>query len=271
MSKYTDRNIGKDISGTEIFLPNIDDNYVKEIFSNILSGNTSFLFERITPDINLNFTDENNNSVTHLLLKADSKLITEETKISLLKFFLEHNAPLSTYNKEKLTPLHIAVLNNECKIVEFLMDKVNVNAYTNNNLNSLMLALRNNISVCPDLIIPDELNKDQKKDENKLRKLTADKLEEFLLSKPYFGYFKQIFEDFVNGQNYNKDKIDSIITKYLDIVGKKDNSVQNVVTEYNLEKFLDDIKDFDNINENSFDDKFDISYDINEDFDDPAP
>ena len=64
MSKYFDKNfnreIGRDISGTEIYQPNIDDAFINLIFSNINSGNIGYLYEKITPDIKLNFTDENN-------------------------------------------------------------------------------------------------------------------------------------------------------------------------------------------------------------------
>jgi hypothetical protein len=265
MSKYTDRNIGKDISGTEIFLPNIDDNYVKEIFSNILSGNTSYLFDKITPDINLNFTDENNNSVTHLLLKADSKLITEETKISLLKFFIEHDAPLNTYNREKLTPLHIAILNGESKVVNFLIDhKVNINAVTNNNLNSLFLALKNNIGMCPELIKPKELNKDEKKDENELKKeIIKDITNEFKNGNynQYFRtYLKQIFVDFVKGRNYSKASVDSIINKYQDLIKKSENSAQNIEIKFEseLNTSIEKLKNEFQINDSVFDDKLDF-------------
>jgi hypothetical protein len=252
MSKYFDKKFVQDISGTEKFLPNIDDDTVKLIFSNIISGNTTYLFDRITPDINLNFTDENNNSVVHVLLKADSKLITEETKIHLLKFFIEHNAPLNTYNNEKLTPLHIAILNSEYKIVEFLVDqKVNINAPTNNNLNPLFLALKNNIGVCPDLILPKELNKDEKKDDNELRNKIGEEILNFFKTNPnnYLQHIETIFKDFVNGKNYDYQNINNIVAKYKSALTKSENSSQNIHNIYGLESNVNTIKDeFKNIN-----------------------
>ena len=231
MSNYFDKNfnknISRDISGTEIFQSNVDDETIKSIFANI--ANTTYLFDKITPDINLNFTDENNNSVVHLLLKVDQKAVSEETKINLLKFFLEHKAPLNTYNKEKLTPLHIAILNGESKIVEFLIkQKVNINAPTNNNLNPLFLALKNNVKMCPDLIIPKDINKDEKKDENEFRnevskivlellndknKLYKDSANNDIKLNKYFDtYLKEVFKDFVEGKNYRSRFILSLIS-----------------------------------------------------------
>jgi ankyrin repeat protein len=254
MSKYFDKNftrdIGRNISGVEIFQPNIDEEFIKLIFANIISGNVSYLFEKISPDINLNFTDENNNSVVHLLLKADSKLITEETKINLLKFFINHNAPLNSYNREKLTPLHIAILNGDTEIVKFLIDhRVNLNAPTNNNLNPLFLALKNNVNMCPDLIMPKELNKDEKKDENELKKKIQEDIINLFINnytdpttgtitnyKQYLDiYLKKIFEDFIEGRNYSKESVDNIIKKYKESIKKSENSDQNIENKFNLE------------------------------------
>jgi hypothetical protein len=290
MSNYFDKNfnknISRDISGTEIFQSNVDDETIKSIFANI--ANTTYLFDKITPDINLNFTDENNNSVVHLLLKVDQKAVSEETKINLLKFFLEHNAPLNTYNKEKLTPLHIAILNGESQIVEFLLkQKVNINAPTNNNLNPLFLALKNNVKMCPDLIIPKDINKDEKKDENEFRNEVNKIVLELLFDKnktykdsddndiklnKYFEYLEEIFKDFIEGKNYNKENIDGIVNMYKESIKNSESSAQKLQNKYDLElfdKYVKDLKnEFKNISDSNLDEDEDFqSYDINVDID----
>jgi len=270
MSKYFDKNfskdIGRDMRGAEIFQPNIDDNTSNLILINIKSGDSiKVLFQLITPEIKLNFIDENNNSVVHLLLKTKN---TEETKISLLKFFLEHDAPLNTYNREKLTPLHIAILNGESKIVNFLIDhKVNINAITNNNLNSLFLALKNNVNVCPELITPKELNKDEKKDNNELFNLIKNEIVKGFQTNPTYNIFlnthlKQIFKDFIEGRNYEKSKIDGIINQYKNILKNPESSSDNIRNKYDseLSKYVESLKsEFKNIDDNS-------NFDENEDF-----
>jgi len=270
MSKYFDKNfsreIGKDISGTEIYQPNIDDAFINLIFSNITSGNIGYLYEKINSDIKLNFTDENNNSVVHILLNVDSKLLTEDIKLNILRFFINHNAPLNTYNNQKLTPLHIAILKGDAEIVKFLIDsRVNINATTNNNLTALFLALKNNINICPDLIIPRELNKDEKKDDNKLKKYLQTDIKNIFKNNPnynnYFSrYLKQIFIDFIKGRNYKKDIVNGIIKKYQNSLTKPDNSAQNIQNKFEseLNESIESLKNQFEINDQFFKEDFDF-------------
>jgi hypothetical protein len=79
MSKYFDKKFISDI-GYKIIKPSLDDEFKNFIFSNISSGNYNILFDKITSDVYLNFTDTDNNSVIHSLLMVDNKLISEDTK-----------------------------------------------------------------------------------------------------------------------------------------------------------------------------------------------
>jgi len=262
MSKYFDKNFSKDIrrdmSGAEIFQPNIDENTLNLILTNIKSGDgIKILFKLITPDIKLNFVDENNNSVVHLLLNTEN---TEETKINLLKFFIEHDAPLNTYNRDKLTPLHISILKGESKVVIFLIDhKVNINAVTNNNLNSLFLALKNNVKLCPELIIPKKITEDEKKDNNELFDLIKNMIVKGFQTNPTYNRFlnthlKKIFEDFIEGRNYDKSKIDGIIKQYKNIIKNPEHSSENIQNKNDneLSKYVENLKsEFKNIDDDS--------------------
>jgi ankyrin repeat protein len=141
--------------GQPTLKPTIDDETKNFILSNISSGNYTILFDKITPNINLTFNDNDNNSVVHILLNVDNKLIPEKTKVKLLQFFIRRGAPINTYNKNRLTPLHIAIKNGDSEIVQHLLKiGANPNAETYNKVTPIQLALKINTSVCRDNIIP---------------------------------------------------------------------------------------------------------------------
>jgi len=154
--------------GTKSYAPTISEELKSFIFSNI-GSNYQILYDKITPDIKLTFTDSDNNSVTHRLLMVDNKLVSEIAKIELLKFFISRGAPINTYNKDKLTPLHLAIINTNFEIVKILITYgSNVNAETKNKMLPVHLALQNKIEACEELVIPKEFFKDERKDKNEL-------------------------------------------------------------------------------------------------------
>ena len=172
MSKYLEKSTinysNFSNQGTKSYAPIISEELKSFIFSNI-STNYQILYDKITPDIKLTFTDSDNNSVTHKLLMVDDKLINELAKIELLKFFISRGAPINTYNKDKKTPLHIAIINGHFKIVKMLITYgANINAPTTNNMLPIHLALKGKIEACEELVIPKEFFKDDKKDKNEL-------------------------------------------------------------------------------------------------------
>jgi len=172
MSKYLEKSTinysNFSNQGTKSYAPIINEELKSFIFSNI-STNYQILYDKITPDIKLTFTDSDNNSVTHKLLMVDDKLINELAKIELLKFFISRGAPINTYNKDKKSPLHIAIINGNFKIGKMLITYgANINAPTTNNMLPIHLALKGKIEACEELVIPKEFFKDDKKDKNEL-------------------------------------------------------------------------------------------------------
>ena len=164
--------------GTKSYAPTISEELKSFIFSNI-GSNYQILYDKITPDVKLTFTDSDNNSVTHKLLTIDDRLVSEKEKIELLKFFISRGAPINTYNKLKLTPLHLSIINGNYEIVKFLIEYgANINAETTNKMLPIHLALKNKIEACEELIIPKEFFKDDKKDKNELTIAVIKKIKE---------------------------------------------------------------------------------------------
>jgi hypothetical protein len=234
MSKYIPKNVVSDI-GQKIIKPNIDEETKNFIFSNISSGNFKVLYDKITPDITLTFVDNDNNSVTHVLLNVNSKLIPQETKIKLLTFFIRHGAPLNTYNKQKLTPLHIAINNGDAIVVKFLIDNgANTNAETINKLLPIHLALMSKYIVCEKDVKPEVIGDIEKKDKNELDNALLDKMIE-LFDNKFYSLIDNIFKDHIKGFDVTKIT-DSIIREITNIQGNISSSKDEIMIRLDEKK-----------------------------------
>jgi hypothetical protein len=234
MSKYFPKNVVSDI-GQKIIKPNIDEETKNFIFSNISSGNFKVLYDKITPDITLTFVDNDNNSVTHVLLNVNSKLIPQETKIKLLTFFIRHGAPLNTYNKQKLTPLHIAINNGDANVVKFLIDNgANTNAETINKLLPIHLALMSKYIVCEKDVKPEVIGDIEKKDKNELDNALLDKMIE-LFDNKFYPLIDDIFKDHIKGSDVTKIT-DNIIKEVTNIQSNISSSKDDITTRLDEKK-----------------------------------
>jgi ankyrin repeat protein len=144
MSKYIDKNIGKGSLniGNKTILSNIGEELKNKIFANINSVSFPILYDLITPEVKLSFVDKDNNSVTHILLNVNNRTIPENTKLELLKYFIKRGAPINSYNKMKMTPLHLAIENGHHLIVKYLLalENININLINNDGQTALHIA-----------------------------------------------------------------------------------------------------------------------------------
>jgi hypothetical protein len=222
MSKYIkkfDNYPNKNITdiGKKTLYANVDEIKKNEIFANII-GSPLKLFDIITADIKLTFTDNDNNSVIHVLVNASDRQISEDTKLRLLEFFINRGAPVNSYNKLGFTPLHIAIGNSSIKVVEYLLKHgANSNAeVSRTKLLPLHLALKSSVGVCTDLIIPQQLAPDEKKDVDELRNAISNKIISTFDSR-FFELFCNIFDNYRDGYNEKRTK-EEFETEMLDII-----------------------------------------------------
>ena len=251
--------------GTKSYMPTISEELKSFIFSNI-GSNYQILYDKITSDVKLTFTDSENNSVTHKLLMIDNKLITEKEKIELLKFFISRGAPINTYNKEKLTPLHIAIINGNFDIVKMLITYgANVNAETTNKMLPIHLALKSKIEACEELVIPKEFFKDDRKDKNELAIAVIKRIKECFDPK-WIDIFNAFFvacgvkvpvneriAEIQNNIQSNSGEVNSMILKEInslienykralhDIYGDNDQIDTQCITDPNSEMYVNDL------------------------------
>jgi ankyrin repeat protein len=232
MSKYFDKKFISDI-GYKIIKPSLDDEFKNFIFSNISSGNYNILFDKITSDVYLNFTDTDNNSVIHSLLMVDNKLISEDTKKILIEFFIKRGAPINTYNKLKLTPLHIAINMGNNQIVDLLLKKgANPNAESMNKLTPLQLALRIKTNICTDLIIPKSIGEIEIKDKNELQNCINELIKNSF-NKEYFNKIKIIYDNYSNLINIKDSEQDKIKKEIISITTKSNYNEEEIRIQIN--------------------------------------
>jgi hypothetical protein len=244
MSKYLGNKPFPQNTYTEpslILKPTIDDATKSFIFSNINSGNYKILFEKITPDISLTFNDSDNNSVVHSLLKVDDKIVPENIKIKILQFFIRRGAPLNTFNKHKLSPLHIAINNGDSKIVTFLLENgSNPNAETLNKITPIQLALQINTSICKENIIPSFIGEIDIKDKNELKNEISKEIKRNFDNR-YFNLFNRIFQHYKSGFNFIKE--DDIYKEITLLTGdSKYNAAElKILIDEKIQKYIRDI------------------------------
>jgi hypothetical protein len=215
MSKYTDKNVFNKYStmGNTNLVPNIDTEFKNKIFALINTGDFGKLKDNLNESIKLTFSDQNNNSVVHLLLNVDNKIIPEETKLKMLKYFIKTGAPVNTYNKFKKTPLHIAIEKSHHLIVDFLIKNgSNPNATTLNNYTPIQLAIVPKIQGCLKNIFPEEMFPKASKDRDLIRVQLFDYIKKVLttdnpklINDSIIACIQKIFRDYLHVIDQTKE------------------------------------------------------------------
>jgi hypothetical protein len=129
MSKYQPKK-------SNIIIPeiNINQESKDKLFSLASSLNLSELEEFITTNsIPLNVKNNNNESIIHVILKAEST-IDEEELLRCIKFLISRDAPISSIDNSSLTPILLCINKNYNKIFEYLLDNgasLDINTYDN--------------------------------------------------------------------------------------------------------------------------------------------
>jgi hypothetical protein len=118
------------------FLPDIliNEDSKDKLFSYASSHNLPELENFITTNsISLEVKNNNNQSITHVLLLGEST-IDENELLRCIKFLVERGAPISIIDNSNLTPLFICIKKNYPKIFKYLLDKgasLDINTYDN--------------------------------------------------------------------------------------------------------------------------------------------
>jgi hypothetical protein len=129
MNKYYN-NTKKNIITT--FNIPINEESKDKLFSLATSLNLSELEEFITTNsISLHVKNNNNQSIIHVMLNAEST-INEEELLRCIKFLVERGAPISSIDNFNQTPIFICIKKNYSQIFKYLLDNnasLDINTY----------------------------------------------------------------------------------------------------------------------------------------------
>jgi len=116
----------------------INENYKEKIFSLASSHELAELEDFITTNsISLKIKNEDNETITHVLLKGENTT-PENELLRCIKFLVERGAPISSIDKDYLTPLFICIKKKYSEIFKYLLSQhANTDIKTYDNLNVL--------------------------------------------------------------------------------------------------------------------------------------
>jgi hypothetical protein len=194
MSKYQPKKV-------TTFLPDIpiNDESKDKLFSLASSHNLSELEEFITTDsISLNVKNNNNKSIMHVLLEAEST-IDEEELLRCIKFLVERGAPISSIDNDNLTPLFICIKKKYSEIFKFLLEKgASLDINTNDDL-----------TVLHALAKPEHITYDAKG----IQSIIPEKIPKITM-EGYEDVYKNIVDAIVKDSSNAKTIFDDIIKKF---------------------------------------------------------
>lgn len=133
--QYGDKTINEDII-KRVYLA-LNDNNLAEIKKTMLEQNTSFYLT----------SEETGESPMHIVIKSDN--LDADSKFELVNFLIENGSPITTYDKNNVTPLHLACKHQLYDVVRILLKNgANVNDVDNQNMSCLHYLCQGNVGNC---------------------------------------------------------------------------------------------------------------------------
>jgi len=127
----------------------VDEQTIKKFFLLLSEGNIATIKEFVINNkLSLNLVDDETGEIAlHKIIKNTN--ITQDKKLSLIKFVVENGAYLSGFDKGNITPLHLAAKFQYYDIMKYLADKVDVNAKDSQLKTPLFYAITGVSTKCP--------------------------------------------------------------------------------------------------------------------------
>ncbi len=124
-----------------------DTKKITELFNKIYKLDTYDLLQYITINqIDLNYINNNGDSLIHEVINLDNIKYTELSKLNIIKFLVQHGINPDMPNKINKTPLHLACYFQFEKIIEYLLTlNINVNYQDDNDNTALHYLFLGNI------------------------------------------------------------------------------------------------------------------------------
>lgn len=198
---------------------------VEQLFAVVMEGDIN--------KINMTFSDKNTTanvinsegqSPIHVILENNSSGLKENQKYDIIKLLINNGASVSAYDKQNVTPLHLACKFQYPKIVKLLIDNnAKINISDNLEMTPLHYALQGNVETCKERkkvrsLIPENITTIKNVSSRELRNLTI-QIIEILTTDNFNRYLKHIQNIFKNIGDIYPFEFDKIGTQFMGEIG----------------------------------------------------
>lgn len=182
----------------------INPEHIEQLFMIVMDGDYNKIKNAISEkNIALNVKNTNGQSLIHVVLENNSSGMKEVEKYELIKYLIDHEAPISAFDKNNVTALHLSAKYQYSKIVKLLLDSgANANVLDASNMTPLHYAVQGDITSCKKKkkvgsLIPKPIDKNITAIE--LKELTVKIIDIFQQTKDinfkqYFNHIKSTFD-----------------------------------------------------------------------------
>jgi ankyrin repeat protein len=125
-----------------------DDELINKLYLLVTDGNFLKLKDFMTNKINATVRNETDETVLHIIIKNDT--LTDNEKYELVKLCINNGAMVNGYDKNNITPLHIACELQLAKVIDLLLENgADVNAHDSQNKTPIYNAITGKNITCP--------------------------------------------------------------------------------------------------------------------------
>uniref|UniRef100_A0A6C0ABZ9 Ankyrin repeat protein n=1 Tax=viral metagenome TaxID=1070528 RepID=A0A6C0ABZ9_9ZZZZ len=200
----------------------LDPSILTDIEIAINDGNITKIRDLIsTKKIALNVKDEQGNSPIHYALTTENPTLTEDGRLDIIRLLYDNGCPIAgNFNKQNITPLHLAVGLQSLKIVKYLVENGGeLNRKDNVGLTPLHYAIQGKTIECKKEKVTKSIYKSKSlgNDNKKLIEIINYLLSKENIFSQYLSHFKQTL---FNIDKMFLEKIFDIKNRFFDDVTK---------------------------------------------------
>ena len=226
----------------------IDTGVIETVFGVVRSGNYNEIKKVISEqNTTFNLTNNDNENLLHVIIKNDNEEMNEDQKYELIEYLINNGVSISGFDKNNITPLHLASKYQLPKIVDILLKSgADPNASDDQYMTPIHYITQGNIIECKSekklkAIIPKSTINTSANPNNEFKKVTTniiDLLNEDNLRK----YTTHIKRSIMNIKNIYIDEFREIDNKYKNKIGNvlSDKTSTSVEKEQEISRIMND-------------------------------
>ena len=194
-------------SKEHIPIKKINEREVEELFIIVEEGDYNKIKNYISENnINYNVRNKDGENVLYTIIRNNVLDMTEKEKYEMIKFFIENGVSVNNFNKNNITPLHLASKYQLKSIVELLLKNgAEVNIYDSKKMLPIHYASQGKIKECKkkkiESLIPGKKKEKTEADTKEISNLTIEIIN-LLKEKEFKIYLKHVENSIKNIDKY---------------------------------------------------------------------